>query len=651
MKQAEWREVLRYKFDNFMARGGASIFISLMVLFAISLLTVIAVRGLLFLIYPAGAGAMDSFFSHIWVIFLELTDPGNMAQDIPSSAAYKVMAILAGMTGVVIFSMLIAFITTSLDQKLNELKKGHSRVLEKNHTLILGWNERVVEIIRELLEANESERDPSLVILDAKEKEEMDDYLANHLKERKNTRVVTRSGNTASLTDLQKVAIGECRSVIVLANCAAAAPEEDKESSDARVIKTVLAVIASRPEGKTFNIVAEVFSAAHRMVVEEISPDEITTVDTLDVLAKILVQTSRSSGLALVYNEIFGFEGSEMYFHKANWGSVSFGQLQFHFPDGVVMGLRHADGTLALNPEPATTLAADDEIIILAEDDSTIDFRPAPVVTPREIPLKEAKLEPKVERQLILGWNAKVTTIIEQYADYVLEGSQIDILIKRVTDEIRQTVAGLQAALPTIRIRLMEKNPMVTQNLIEIEPFNYNNVIILSQSGDFTDPEKIDAETIIILLLLRKVFKAHPEEAASTQLITEVMDSENQQLIASAGVHDFIISNRMVSKLFAQISEDADVKDVYDDLFQEEGSEIYLKPAWLYFNELPADVAFADLMLLTQKRAEVCLGLKLAKFEDDPEHNFGVIVNPPDKTVRYMITAEDSLVVLAENDT
>ena len=47
--------------------------------------------------------------------------------------------------------------------------------------------------------------------------------------------------------------------------------------------------------------------------------------------------------------------------------------------------------------------------------------------------------------------------------------------------------------------------------------------------------------------------------------------------------------------MMAQISEDPDVNLVYEDLFREDGSEIYLKPAWLYFENLPAELSFADI--------------------------------------------------------
>jgi hypothetical protein len=161
---------------------------------------------------------------------------------------------------------------------------------------------------------------------------------------------------------------------------------------------------------------------------------------------------------------------------------------------------------------------------------------------------------------------------------------------------------------------------------------------------------KIGLGGIIILLLLRRIFAEHPDASANTKLITEILDSENQGLVSRAGVHDFIISTKVVSMLLAQISQSRDIAAVYDDLFQESGSEIYLKPASLYSTELPKKVAFADLMRLAQKRMEVCLGVKIKALERNADQNFGVKLNPPKEAV-YMLQPEDCLVVLAEDET
>jgi hypothetical protein len=584
---------------------------------------------------------------------LQITDPGNMAQDNDTPTAFKVAAIVAGMTGVVIFSALIAFLTTALDQAIAHLKKGHSRVLETDHTLILGWGPRVIEILRELVEANESEADPVVTILADEEKEEMDEYLSTTFRDRRNTRVVTRSGSTASLDALERVSAAHAKSAIILATCDAAATYAEKLASDAKVIKTVLALDAFTAGAEEFHIVAEVFDPRNRQVVRDISPGHVVAVDAEEILAKIMVQTSRTSGLSVVYAELLSFEGCEMYFHHARWNGITFGTMQYHFPDGVPIGLRKGDGTLLVRPAPETVLADDDEILIVADDDSTIEFRPSPLATPREQTIPDAQVERFQERLLILGWSPKATIIVSEYADYVLEGSVVDVVIDGPSEKRREEIEALAAELDSLQINLIDKNPLDSNDLESLDPLGHNNIIVLPQRPDEEmDAERTDSETIVVLLHLRRMAREMAEQgqAPQTKIITEVLDSANQDLISRAGVNDFLISNRMVSMIFAQLSEEPRILQVYDDLFQEEGSEIYVKPVSLYFHKLPATCRFADLMALAQKRdGEVCIGYKLKSLENDASRNFGVKLIPP-KDSEVTLTEEDALVVVAEDD-
>ena len=161
-----------------------------------------------------------------------------MVQDLQSSPGYKVFAVVSGMVGVIMLSSLIAFITTGIDQKLSELKRGHSKVIEEDHTLILGWDEqRVIEILKELIMANESEKDACVVILADQDKEEMDDLINLLITDQGSTRIVTRSGKTSSLANLDIVSVEHCKSMIVLANCDDMGTAAEKSRSDAKVIQ------------------------------------------------------------------------------------------------------------------------------------------------------------------------------------------------------------------------------------------------------------------------------------------------------------------------------------------------------------------------------------------------------------------------------
>ncbi len=644
------REKMRYGFENFMARGGVSIFISLVVLFLVCLGISVLVRWIVLLIFP-GVDIFEDFFSHIWAMFLAMTDPGNMGVDTEASPWLKITAVLAGFLGVVIFSMLIAFITTALDTTIYELRKGRSRVIESGQTLILNWNDRVLDILRELILANESEKDASVVILAEREKDEMDDEVKTFIPDTRTTRVITRKGNTSTIANLRRINAPEAKSAIVLATCSDQAPEGKRRISDAVAIKTILALIGCQDGENKLAIVVELFFKDSRDLLDTFEDPLITCVDSWDILGKILVQTSRTSGLAVVYNEILSFDGGELYFHEADWNGIRFHDLLFRFPDGVPMGIRRKSGELIMRPPPDATMEDGDEVLILAEDDSKIRFAPEAVAFPRDLPFTMKRLQQEVERELILGWHSVAHIIVSEYSDYLKQGSAVDIVVHDPSKRILREVAELRQANPGLVIQLKDGNPLDLEQLRSLDPFSYDNVIILSQSEGDT-PEKTDSETLVILLLMRKIVRDAGIDLAAkkTKLITQILDSENQELVSQTNVDDFIISNKLITMIFAQLSEQPRIKDLYDNIFQEEGSEIYLKPASLYLEKFPAEVTFADLLALALKRdQEICLGYRLGRLAADPARNFGVKLNP-DKSAKIVLEAEDSLVVLAEDD-
>ena len=101
--------------------------------------------------------------------------------------------------------------------------------------------------------------------------------------------------------------------------------------------------------------------------------------------------------------------------------------------------------------------------------------------------------------------------------------------------------------------------------------------------------------------------------------------------------------------ILAQLSEEPLIKLLYDDLFSEDGSEIYVKPAHLYFTSFPQKLTFADLIGIAGKRDEVCLGIRKGNLRKDADSNFGVTLNPK-KTTEIEIEEIDYLVVLSEDE-
>lgn len=642
-----FREKIRYRFERFLSKGGSSIFKSLLIVFLSAYALIAGIRLLLITIFPS-LNYTGSAFKDMWLTFLQMTATGNMNQDTESPAMLKIMTILAGLVGVVLLSMLIAFITTSLNKMLYEFRKGRGRVIESEHTLILGWNERIVDIVRELIIANESEKSASVVILSDEDKEVMDDIITKRLPDTLTTRIVTTRGDYANINELKRVNIEEAKSIIVMANCSESASEAEKINSDVQTLKSVLAIVSliSNQE-EEIPVIAEVFTEAKRELISYFNYDHIISLDSWEIMGKLLIQTSLTSGLEMVYNEMLSFDGGEVYFHKAKWGGVNFYDLVFMFKDGIPMGLYNDEEGLILRPDKDRKMTNEDQVVIFAEDDSSIKLENQKFITPVSRELSDKKLEQTQRRILIVGWHRVANIYIDEANDYLLEGSQIDILFNNPPDILKNRVVELKEEYEGFNIELHDTNTLHKEELEAVNPFSYDNIIILSQYMEEMDADKIDSDTLVILLILRKLKEAVPE--STSKIITQVLNSENQDIILQTNVDDFIISNKLITMILAQLSEEPLIKVLYDDLFSEDGSEIYVKPADLYFTSFPQTLRFADIIDLAHQRDEICLGYRKGALSKNADLNFGVKLNPA-KDFEITIEENDFLVVLSEDE-
>lgn len=59
--------------------------------------------------------------------------------------------------GLLVTALLLGLVSDTIATFFDSLKKGKADVIERGHTLILGWNDRVLPIIKEIALANDSE--------------------------------------------------------------------------------------------------------------------------------------------------------------------------------------------------------------------------------------------------------------------------------------------------------------------------------------------------------------------------------------------------------------------------------------------------------------------------------------------------------------
>lgn len=87
---------------------------------------------------------------------------------------------------------LLAWCADAIGDKIEDLKKGKSDVLEANHTLILGWSDKSLNMIDQLCLANESAGGKAIVILAERDKQDMEHEIHRHVRDLRGSRVLCR---------------------------------------------------------------------------------------------------------------------------------------------------------------------------------------------------------------------------------------------------------------------------------------------------------------------------------------------------------------------------------------------------------------------------------------------------------------------------
>ena len=309
-----WRDRLRYRFDNSMARGTPAL---IGWLTAATLLLIVAFSVFVTAFRLRSEETDEGFVKELFLTLLHALDPGTIGGD---SGTWRFLLTMLALTvaGLFIVSALIGVIAAGIDERIAQLRRGRSRVLERDHTVILGWSDSIFTIIRELAIANQSRTKPVVVILADRDKVEMEDDVRTKVPDLLGTRVLCRSGKPMDIDDLALASHVTARSVILLA-------PEDSDDPDSEVIKTLLALTHTTTTGP--GIVAEIRNPSNLEAARLVGTDRTVLLDIRETVAKLLVQTSRQSGAAAVYTELFDYDGDEIYFlEQHSLGGLTYGE-------------------------------------------------------------------------------------------------------------------------------------------------------------------------------------------------------------------------------------------------------------------------------------------------------------------------------------
>ena len=613
MKKRTLRERISYWFDRMMSKGPVAMSV---LLFAITAATV-GVIGIAAYIVSGNGGILYQ----IWNSLMYTLDAGNLAGVPTDNVLYLLLMSLATLCGLFLTSTLIGIIATGVESKLSDLRKGTSVVQENNHTTIIGFDNNIYEILRELIEANSNKKDGCVVILGKQPKDEMEDAISSHIPNTGTTRIICRSGTLYEAYALERCSVATSKSVII------------NVRDDAETVKILLALSAHLKDKELTNpklrFIASLENVQYLEAANIAGEGRAEIICAKDAIARIISNTCRQHGLSQVLTELFNFTGNELYFESIPaLEGKTFKDAVLSFSNAVAVGLC-SDGQVHLNPPMDSVIGRNDQLVLLEKDDGDYIYHEPKSANEENICQREGVSAQSNNHLIVLGSNEKLPIILSEYAKYVEPNTHVII----VDDDLDEAKLG---SYDNLKITVYT-TPVTREFLCELLGENANNILLLND--DSGEPETSDSQTLLRLILLRDIADSTNRHLAIT---TEMYSVDNQRLASQARVDDFVIGSNIVSLLMTQISENSNIAPLITELLDESGSEFYMKPAANYVS-VGVPVDSYTLAESAARKGEIYVGYRHIN-----ETKTNVIVNP-DKENLIIFGEHDQIVVISEN--
>ena len=621
MKKPTIQQRLKYSFDNLMSKGTASLLLILGVITTIVVvaggLAAVALGG------PDGTGA-ESTGSSIWFTLMHAINTGVLAKE-EGTVAYLFVMTIVTLVGIFITSFLIGTISNGIKDKVTELQRGKSRVIENDHTIIIGFDENVTSIIEELSYASANQKDAVVVLMADHDKTDMEDTIRDRISDLGNLRVVCRNGKPDSPKDLKVCSLDTCKSIIV------------NLEDDFMTVKTILACETLLDEYGN----KDAFITATVRDREVLQPAKIAGGERAEILnfhktmARLMVQAGRHPGMSEILSELLSFKGDELYIQDVKEAvGLSLNEVNLRLPNSTVIGVVR-DEVPILNLENNKKIESGDQLILIASDDDALVLKDRANVN-ENLFQREPNNEEEPHTLLVLGYSDILKQILVEEEAYSAPGSKVIIATEPGKVDKDELISS--SDFKNIEVEVKE-GKIYTRRVLESLVRNNPSSILLIADPDM-DEEEADARTLMLQLQLTDIAEAI---GADIPLTIEMNSTRNQRLSQMMRATDFVISSKITAKMMAQISEERHKKAILNDLIAEGGSSICMKPISRYV--LTEEVVdFYTLGASAARYDEIAIGYK--KF--DEEGGFTVEINPKSREA-IKFTDKDEVIVIAKN--
>lgn len=570
------------------------------------------------------ADASRNYFELFWASFAKILSLGGEA-----TWGQRILGVLYWAIAIAVTGIVIGFITSAIQQAVARLGQGLSPVMNTGHLLILGWSPRLIPIVKEIAIASAQGRSVDVVVFSDRPRVDIEHELDQHRADLGELKVITRHGSLVNPAEIARANGGQASSIIVL---------RDEARGDAGVVTTVLALRAAVGDTHA-TIVAELEDLHTAHTLHSATAGAVVSVRSHDIIARVTAQAARQPGLAAVVLDLLEFAGNEIYTASApQLVGMEYGDAVLAYERSVVIGIQDSEGRSWINPDRHRRIGADDALIFIAEDDSTIAFTG---VTHQSPPTSATltRRPPQPQHILVVGWSPMGHAVVSNLSEYLAEGSSVSIVARRQF-VAREELADL--SFGNIDVSFSNVSGDVRELVDIAERRHYDEIIVLGYRTAMSAPEA-DAQTLLTMLQMKQLFDDESNHVKPTRVVAEILDSALLPLARSAAADDLVVSDVLSALLIAQLSQNPRIAPVLGDLFSAEGAGIHLIPA-TDLVALGTQVSFAECVSAGISAGVTVIGYRVGKSEMGGQAP-GVQLNPP-KHATFTVAGADSIIAI-----
>lgn len=549
MKKYTLKQRIAYWFENRISDSPMSL-VRIMSIVTIVLAAIVA----LIITYIGLVDKSDYFYTFWDTLASSINAWMPYSEDVDFNTKHIILTSIAAIFGLFFTSFLIGVISNSLEEKIEEIKKGNTKVLEEDHVVILGFIPGDYTLLNELINSSNGKR-ITIVIAGENDKLTAESLIRDNVATTPNVKIVFRTVDFTNYNTLNCCSIENCKTVII------------NPIDDEKVIKIIYAVrnILDKSNRKDVYIVATIRNKEYTLPSDYTKENKIILLLLTDFVAKIIARACTQPGLSLVYSELFSNEGSEFYsIPNSKYIGMTFEKILLNMDGGVPVGIIN-EKEVIINPKKDYIIQNDDDIVVFANDNKSshlLDNEYIPTNNNNHIVYKENK-----QNILILGYNTSSDVIFDELPVNNCKikiagvfGDKKNLLINKIKNKDNIKLCDDKYSIDSI------------SDLEEISK-DADRIVILNNY----DKDGYSAD-IKVMLRLTRLREIRNKLNLKFTLSAELRRAANVSLVYEDDNTDYIVRSNLFSMFLSRLVIEPKLEPVYKELLTKGNNELMLLP-------------------------------------------------------------------------